>query len=188
MESVGEFFRQVRETKGLTVDEVASKTRIRTDFVKALEERISPSCPIRCLPEALFDPTRDRWGWMKKMPFTDLSSLPVRFMTSRVSGNVCGNARLKKERRRKANRKAVGIAITVAIATLVFLLSREQSSTLMRRPRIRCAAAKQRKSAPLPGCARSLLPPGHGVASSDRASLEAAGTGAGTPVGKTCAG
>jgi cytoskeletal protein RodZ len=38
MESVGEFFRQVRETKGLTVDEVASKTRIRTDFVKALEE------------------------------------------------------------------------------------------------------------------------------------------------------
>src|SRR6476469_10662586 len=38
MESVGEFFKQVRETKGLTVDEVASKTRIRTDFVKALEE------------------------------------------------------------------------------------------------------------------------------------------------------
>ena len=38
MESVGEFFRQVRETKGLTIDEVASKTRIRTDFVKALED------------------------------------------------------------------------------------------------------------------------------------------------------
>ena len=38
MESVGEFFRQVRETKGLTVDEVASKTRIRTDFVQAIEE------------------------------------------------------------------------------------------------------------------------------------------------------
>jgi cytoskeletal protein RodZ len=38
MESIGEFFRQVRETKGLTIDEVASKTRIRTDFVKALEE------------------------------------------------------------------------------------------------------------------------------------------------------
>ena len=38
MESVGEFFRQVRETKGLTVEEVASKTRIRSDFVKALED------------------------------------------------------------------------------------------------------------------------------------------------------
>ena len=38
MESIGEFFRQVRETKGLTIDEVASKTRIRTDFVKALED------------------------------------------------------------------------------------------------------------------------------------------------------
>ncbi|MBH0209602.1 MAG: helix-turn-helix domain-containing protein, partial [Nitrospira sp.] len=38
MESVGEFFRQVREAKGLTVDEVSSKTRIRSDFVKALED------------------------------------------------------------------------------------------------------------------------------------------------------
>ena len=38
MDSVGEFFRQVRETKGLTIDEVALKTRIRTDFVKALED------------------------------------------------------------------------------------------------------------------------------------------------------
>ncbi|MBM4121732.1 MAG: helix-turn-helix domain-containing protein, partial [Nitrospira sp.] len=37
-EPVGEFFRQVRETKGLTVDEVASKTRIHPDFLKALEE------------------------------------------------------------------------------------------------------------------------------------------------------
>ena len=38
MESIGEFFRQVRETKGLTIEEVASKTRIRADFVRALEE------------------------------------------------------------------------------------------------------------------------------------------------------
>ena len=38
MDSIGDFFKQVRETKGLTVEEVASKTRIRTDFVKALEE------------------------------------------------------------------------------------------------------------------------------------------------------
>ena len=38
MDSIGDFFKQVRETKGLTVDEVASKPRIRADFVKALEE------------------------------------------------------------------------------------------------------------------------------------------------------
>ena len=44
MESVGEFFRQVRETKGLTIDEVASKTRIRTDFVKALEDASTSTC------------------------------------------------------------------------------------------------------------------------------------------------
>ncbi len=38
MESVGEFFKQVRETKGLTIDEVSSKTRIRTDYLRAVEE------------------------------------------------------------------------------------------------------------------------------------------------------
>src|SRR5688572_32915134 len=38
MDSIGDFFKQVRETKGLTLEEVASKTRIRTDFVKALED------------------------------------------------------------------------------------------------------------------------------------------------------
>ncbi|MDE3035998.1 MAG: helix-turn-helix domain-containing protein, partial [Nitrospirota bacterium] len=38
MESVGDFFKQVRETKGLTLDDVASKTRIHPEFLMALEE------------------------------------------------------------------------------------------------------------------------------------------------------
>ena len=38
METVGEFFRQVRETKGLTLDAVASKTCIHPDFLRALED------------------------------------------------------------------------------------------------------------------------------------------------------
>ena len=38
MESIGEFFKQVRETKGLTLDDVALKTRIHPDFLIALEE------------------------------------------------------------------------------------------------------------------------------------------------------
>ena len=35
---LGEFFKQVRETKGLTLEEVALKTRIQPDYLKALEE------------------------------------------------------------------------------------------------------------------------------------------------------
>src|SRR5881296_3502672 len=38
MNSVGEYFKQVREAKGLTLEEVASKTRIHPEFLKALEE------------------------------------------------------------------------------------------------------------------------------------------------------
>ena len=45
MDSIGDFFRQVRETKGLTVDEVASKTRIRADFVRAIEVELNDATP-----------------------------------------------------------------------------------------------------------------------------------------------
>jgi len=38
MDSIGDFFKQVRETKGLTVDEVASKSRTWAVAVKALVE------------------------------------------------------------------------------------------------------------------------------------------------------
>src|SRR2546430_13924036 len=38
MNSVGEYVKQVREVKGLTLEEVASKTRIHPEFLKALEE------------------------------------------------------------------------------------------------------------------------------------------------------
>jgi transcriptional regulator with XRE-family HTH domain len=96
MESVGEFFRQVRETKGLTVDEVASKTRIRTDFVKALEEGNFAKLPDQVFARGFVRSYARSLGSTKKMPSIDLRSPPARFMTNRVSANGCGNVRWKR--------------------------------------------------------------------------------------------
>ena len=133
MESVGEFFRQVRETKGLTVDEVASKTRIRTDFVKALEEGNFAKLPDQVFARGFVRSYARSLGLDEEDAIHRFVQSAGAFYEKQGERERLRQRQVEEERRRKANRKAVGIAIAIAIATLVFLLSREQSSTLVRR-------------------------------------------------------
>jgi cytoskeletal protein RodZ len=55
----------------------------------------------------------------------------------------------EEERKRQANRKAVAIAIGIAILTLIFLLSREQSSLLVRRSSSDIPASGSKRAAPM---------------------------------------
>jgi cytoskeleton protein RodZ len=147
MESVGEFFRQVRETKGLTVDEVASKTRIRTDFVKALEEGNFAKLPDQVFARGFVRSYARSLGLDEEDAIHRFAQSAGAFYEKQGERERLRQRQVEEERRRKANRKAVGIAIAVAIATLVFLLSREQSSTLVRRPGTD-APPPSKKSAP----------------------------------------
>ena len=88
MESIGEFFKQVRETKGLTIDEVASKTRIRTDFVKALEDGNFAKLPDQVFARGLSGPMPGPWDLMKTMRSTDSLNRQAPITTSKSSGNV----------------------------------------------------------------------------------------------------
>ncbi|MDR4479711.1 MAG: DUF4115 domain-containing protein [Nitrospira sp.] len=133
MESVGDFFRQVRETKGLTIDEVASKTRIRTDFVKALEEGNFAKLPDQVFARGFVRSYARSLGLDEEDAIHRFVQSAGAFYEKQGERERLRQRQVEEERRRKANRKAVGIAIAVAIATLVFLLSREQSSTLVRR-------------------------------------------------------
>src|SRR4029077_2195188 len=54
----------------------------------------------------------------------------------------------EEERKRQANRKAVAIAIGIAILTLIFLLSREHSSLLVRRSNTDVPASASKRPAP----------------------------------------
>src|SRR4029079_6576408 len=133
MDSIGDFFKQVRETKGLTVEEVASKTRIPTDFVKALEEGNFAE-----LPDQVFARGFVR-SYARSLGMDEEDAIH-RFI--QAAGDIYEKEdereRLKvrqaeEERKRRANRKAVAVAIGIAILTLVILLSREQSRLLVRR-------------------------------------------------------
>jgi cytoskeleton protein RodZ len=133
MESIGEFFRQVRETKGLTIDEVASKTRIRTDFVKALEDGNFAKLPDQVFARGFVRSYARSLGLDEDDAIHRFDQSAGAYYDKHVERERLRVRQAEEERKRKANRKAVAIAIGIAIITLIFLLSREQSSLLVRR-------------------------------------------------------
>jgi cytoskeleton protein RodZ len=133
MESIGEFFKQVRETKGLTVDEVASKTRIRSDFVKALEEGNFAKLPDQVFARGFVRSYARSLGLDEEDAIHRFIQSAGAFYEKQDERERLKTRQAEEERKRRANRKAVAIAIGIAILTLVVLLSREQSSVLVRR-------------------------------------------------------
>ena len=133
MESIGEFFRQVRETKGLTIDEVASKTRIRTDFVKALEDGNFAKLPDQVFVRGFVRSYARSLGLDEDDAIHRFVQSAGAYYDKQVERERLKVRQAEEERKRQANRKAVAIAIGIAILTLIFLLSREQSSLLVHR-------------------------------------------------------
>jgi cytoskeletal protein RodZ len=133
MESIGEFFKQVRETKGLTIDEVASKTRIRTDFVKALEDGNFAKLPDQVFARGFVRSYARSLGLDEEDAIHRFAQSAGSYYDKQVERERLKIRQAEEERKRQANRKAVAIAIGIAILALIFLLSREQSSLLVHR-------------------------------------------------------
>lgn len=147
MESVGEFFRQVRETKGLTVDEVASKTRIRTDFVKALEDGNFAKLPDQVFARGFVRSYARSLGLDEEDAIHRFIQSAGSFYEKQDERERLKVRQVEEDRKRQANRKAVAIAIGIAVLTLVFLLSREQS-TVFRHGAPEQASASKRATQP----------------------------------------
>ncbi|MBL8074755.1 MAG: helix-turn-helix domain-containing protein [Nitrospira sp.] len=143
MESVGEFFRQVRETKGLTLDEVASKTRIRTDFVKALEDGNFAKLPDQVFARGFVRSYARSLGLDEEDAIHRFIQSAGSFYEKQDERERLKVRQVEEDRKRQANRKAVAIAIGIAILTLVFLLSREQSTVFRRGAPEQTAATKR---------------------------------------------
>jgi cytoskeleton protein RodZ len=148
MESIGEFFRQVRETKGLTIDEVASKTRIRTDFVKALEDGNFAKLPDQVFARGFVRSYARSLGLDEDDAIHRFVQSAGAYYDRQVERERLKVRQAEEERKRQANRKAVAIAIGIAILTLIFLLSREQSSLLVRRSSSDLPASASKRIAP----------------------------------------
>jgi cytoskeletal protein RodZ len=148
MESIGEFFRQVRETKGLTIDEVASKTRIRTDFVKALEEGNFAKLPDQVFARGFVRSYARSLGLDEEDAIHRFTQSAGPYYDKQGERERLKVRQAVEERKRQANRKAVAIAIGIAILTLIFLLSREQSSLLVHRSSSDLPASASKRTVP----------------------------------------
>lgn len=148
MESIGEFFRQVRETKGLTIDEVASKTRIRTDFVKALEDGNFAKLPDQVFARGFVRSYARSLGLDEDDAIHRFVQSAGAYYDKQIERERLKVRQAEEERKRQANRKAVAIAIGIAILTLIFLLSREQSSLLVRRSSSDPPASASKRTVP----------------------------------------
>jgi cytoskeletal protein RodZ len=143
MESVGEFFRQVRETKGLTIDEVASKTRIRTDFVKALEDGNFAKLPDQVFARGFVRSYARSLGLDEEDAIHRFIQSAGSFYEKQDERERLKIRQVEEDRKRQANRKAVAIAIGIAVLTLIFLLSREQSAVFRNGPPEQAPAGKR---------------------------------------------
>lgn len=159
METVGEFFKQVRETKGLTIDEVASKTRIHPDFLRALEEGNYSKLPDQVFAKGFVRSYARSLG-------LDEDDAMRRFVESAGvfydKQNQLERLRLQQvedDRRKKANRKIVIAAVGVALLALVLLLTREQTALVGNHPLIEPSPAKPVAPAPPPKAPPIQAPP-----------------------------
>jgi len=158
MESIGEFFKQVRETKGLTIEEVASKTRIRTDFVKALEDGNFAKLPDQVFARGFVRSYARSLGLDEDDAIHRFVQSAGAYYDKQDERERLKVRQAEEERKRQANRKAVAVAIGIAILTLIFLLSREQSSLLVRRSASDPPASATKRTAPPAPESQDALP------------------------------
>lgn len=133
-EPVGEFFRQVRETKGLTLDEVAIKTRIHPEYLKALEESNFAKLPEQVFAKGFVRSYARSLGLDEEDAMQRFTATAGAFYNKHEERERMRQQQVEDERKRKANRKAVIAAAGVAVLGLVLLLTREQGTVSVLRP------------------------------------------------------
>ena len=158
-ESVGEFFRQVRETKGLTLDEVAIKTRIHPEYLKALEESNFAKLPEQVFAKGFVRSYARSLGLDEEDAMRRFTVSAGTFYDKHEERERLRQQQVEDERKRKANRKAVIAAAGVAVLGLVLLLTREQGSVSLMRP---AEPAKPAREADRRG--KTEIPPGEHAA------------------------
>jgi cytoskeletal protein RodZ len=128
MGSIGEYFRLVRETKRLSMDEVAMKTRIHSEFLKALEEENFAKLPDQVFVKGFVRSYARSLGLEEEEAIRRFDESAGAFYSKQDEREKLRVRQAEDERRRKANKKAVAAAAGVALLVLALLFTREQSA------------------------------------------------------------
>jgi cytoskeletal protein RodZ len=134
METVGEFFKQARETKGLTLDEVASKTRIHPSFLRAIEEGNFTKLPDQVFVKGFVRSYARSLGIDEDDAVRRFMATAGSFYEKQEEGERLRLKQAEDERRKRTNRNVVVIGAGVVLLGLVFVISREQTAVTIRHP------------------------------------------------------
>nr|MBA2251583.1 helix-turn-helix domain-containing protein [Nitrospirales bacterium] len=134
MESIGDFFKQVRDTKGLTLDDVALKTRIHPDFLIALEEGNFTKLPDQVFAKGFVRSYARSLGLDEEDAMRRFEGSAGAFYEKQAEREVLRLKQAEDDRRKKTNRKVVLAAIAVALLGLFLLMSREHTPVAPPRP------------------------------------------------------
>jgi cytoskeleton protein RodZ len=128
MENIGEFFRHVRETKGLTLDAVASKTCIHPDFLRALEENNFAKLPDQVFAKGFVRSYARSLGLDEQEAMRRFAESAGPFYEKQGEHERLRQKEVEDERRRRTSRQVVAGATVVGLLALILLLTREQST------------------------------------------------------------
>jgi cytoskeletal protein RodZ len=134
MGSIGEFFKHVRETKRLTMDEVAMKTRIHPEFLKALEEENFAKLPDQVFVKGFVRSYARSLGLDEEEAIRRFDESSGAFYTKQDERERLRVKQVEDERRRKANKKAVAVVAGVGLVCLALMFTKEQSTLVTERP------------------------------------------------------
>jgi cytoskeleton protein RodZ len=153
MESIGEFFKQVRETKGLTLDDVALKTRIHPDFLIALEEGNFTKLPDQVFAKGFVRSYARSLGLDEEDAMRRFEGSAGAFYEKQSERELLRLKQAEDDRRKRGNRKVVLAAIAVALLGLILLMSREHNTAAPPRPApdSESPAPKPSRTQPVPG-------------------------------------
>ena len=127
MDSLGTFFREAREAKGLTLEQVGASTRIQESYLKAIEDEHFHVLPQKVFTKGFVRTYAQTLGLDEEEALRRFSAAAGSYYLKKEEEHRQIIQREEEDRKGKANRNAVIILTGVILVGLVFILPREQS-------------------------------------------------------------
>ena len=128
--SVGSFLKQKREGQGLSLDQVASLTRIQSKFLHALEEETFADLPEQVFTRGFVRTYARSLGINEEDALRRFSEASSAFYERGLQEQQQVSLKIQEERQGKLNRNLViGITVVILIALGLFLPRQQQTST-----------------------------------------------------------
>ena len=128
--SVGAFLKQKREGQGLSLDQVASLTRIQSKFLHALEEETFADLPEQVFTRGFVRTYARSLGINEEDALRRFSEASSEFYERGIQEQQQVSLKIQEERQGKLNRNLViGITVVILIALGLFLPRQQQTPT-----------------------------------------------------------